>query len=39
VLAAALVGALCQWGADRSVVTLVGTLLLGEAAVFAVGVP
>lgn len=39
VLAAALVGALCQWGADRSVVTLVGALLLGEAAVFAVGVP
>jgi biotin transport system substrate-specific component len=39
VVAAALVGALCERGADRRLVTLIGALLLGEVAIYALGVP
>ncbi|NEB74508.1 biotin transporter BioY [Streptomyces sp. SID14478] len=38
-LAAAAVGALARRGADRSVLRTAGTFLLGEAIVYAVGVP
>jgi biotin transport system substrate-specific component len=39
VLAAALVGALASRGGDRSPVRTIGTMLLGNAVVYAVGVP
>ncbi|MEZ7007751.1 biotin transporter BioY [Streptomyces sp. AD55] len=39
VLAAAAVGALARRGADRSVWRMAGTMLLGSAVVYAVGVP
>ncbi|MEU6536406.1 biotin transporter BioY [Streptomyces sp. NPDC047000] len=39
VLASALVGALARRGADRSVLRTAGTMILGEAVVYAVGVP
>ncbi|MBV2356533.1 biotin transporter BioY [Streptomyces sp. J2-1] len=39
VLAAALVGALARRGADRSPLRMAGTMLLGEAVIYAVGVP
>ena len=39
VLAAALVGALASRGGDRSPVRTVGTMLLGNAVIYAVGVP
>lgn len=39
IVAAAVVGALCERGADRSAVAVVGALLVGEAAIYAVGVP
>src|SRR5680860_481833 len=38
-LAAALIGALRERAADRGVVALVGALLLGEAVIYAIGVP
>ncbi|NGO48084.1 biotin transporter BioY [Streptomyces ureilyticus] len=38
-LAAALVGALARRGADRSVVRMAGTMLLGSAVIYAIGVP
>jgi biotin transport system substrate-specific component len=38
-LAAALVGALARRGADRSMVRMVGAMLLGEAVIYAIGVP
>ena len=38
-LASAAVGALARRGADRSVVRMAGTMLLGEAIIYAVGVP
>ena len=38
-LAAAVVGALARRGADRNVWRTAGTMLLGEAVVYAVGVP
>ncbi|MFG3099388.1 biotin transporter BioY [Streptomyces sp. NPDC048182] len=39
ILAAGLVGALARRGADRSVWRTAGTMLLGEAVIYAVGVP
>lgn len=39
VLASALVGALARRGADRSVLRTAATMLLGEAVIYAVGVP
>ncbi|MBM7088325.1 biotin transporter BioY [Streptomyces sp. NPDC012461] len=39
VLAAALVGALARRGADRSVLRTAGSMLLGSAVIYAVGVP
>ncbi|MFJ6831842.1 biotin transporter BioY [Streptomyces sp. NPDC091209] len=38
-LASTVVGALAHRGADRSVLRMAGTMLLGEAIVYAVGVP
>ncbi|MFC9060508.1 biotin transporter BioY, partial [Streptomyces sp. NPDC057074] len=38
-LAATVVGALARRGADRSVLRMAGTMLLGEAIIYAVGVP
>ncbi|MDQ0990927.1 biotin transporter BioY [Streptomyces sp. V3I7] len=38
-LASTLVGALARRGADRSVLRMAGTMLLGEAVIYAVGVP
>ncbi|OAH15244.1 biotin transporter BioY [Streptomyces jeddahensis] len=38
-LAATLVGALARRGGDRSVLRTAGTMLLGEAVIYAVGVP
>ncbi|MCL6670606.1 biotin transporter BioY [Streptomyces panaciradicis] len=38
-LASAVVGALARRGADRSVWRMAGTMLLGEALIYAVGVP
>jgi biotin transport system substrate-specific component len=38
-LAAAAVGALARRGADRSVLRTAGTMILGEALIYAVGVP
>lgn len=38
-LAATVVGALARRGADRSVLRTAGTMLLGEAIIYAVGVP
>ncbi|MFE9643807.1 biotin transporter BioY [Streptomyces sp. NPDC006365] len=38
-LAATLVGALARRGADRSVLLMAGTMLLGEAVIYAIGVP
>ncbi|MGW2460314.1 biotin transporter BioY [Streptomyces sp. NPDC004457] len=38
-LASALVGALARRGADRSALRMAGTMILGEAVVYAVGVP
>ncbi|MEW2285661.1 biotin transporter BioY [Streptomyces sp. NPDC047841] len=38
-LASALVGALARRGADRSALRTAGTMILGEAVVYAVGVP
>ncbi|MFI9646104.1 biotin transporter BioY [Streptomyces sp. NPDC052040] len=38
-LASALVGALARRGADRSVLRTAGAMLLGEAVIYAVGVP
>ncbi|MCX5596791.1 biotin transporter BioY [Streptomyces phaeochromogenes] len=38
-LAATAVGALARRGADRSVVRMAGTMLLGEAIIYAIGVP
>ncbi|MER5749926.1 biotin transporter BioY [Streptomyces sp. NPDC002088] len=38
-LAAGVVGALARRGADRSVLRMAGTMLLGEAIIYAVGVP
>ncbi|MEV4037814.1 biotin transporter BioY [Streptomyces umbrinus] len=37
--AATVVGALARRGADRSVVRMAGTMLLGEAIIYAIGVP
>ncbi|MER6788589.1 biotin transporter BioY [Streptomyces sp. NPDC000658] len=39
ILATAVVGALARRGADRSVLRMAGTMLLGEAIIYAVGVP
>jgi biotin transport system substrate-specific component len=39
VLASAVVGALARRGADRSVLRMAGTMILGEAVVYAIGVP
>lgn len=39
ILAAALVGWLCERGADRRVVSMIGVLLLGNVIIYAVGVP
>ncbi|MBW8736762.1 MAG: biotin transporter BioY [Streptomyces turgidiscabies] len=39
VLASAAVGALARRGADRSVLRMAGTMLLGEAIIYAIGVP
>lgn len=39
ILASALVGALARRGADRSVLRTAGAMLLGEAVIYAVGVP
>ncbi|MCI3269625.1 biotin transporter BioY [Streptomyces cylindrosporus] len=39
ILASTVVGALARRGADRSVVRMAGTMLLGEALIYAVGVP
>lgn len=38
-LAATLVGALARRGADRSALRMAGTMLLGEAVIYAIGVP
>ncbi|MGP4051757.1 biotin transporter BioY [Streptomyces sp. 2A115] len=38
-LAATVVGALARRGADRSVLRVAGTMLLGEAIIYAIGVP
>ncbi|MFI1483739.1 biotin transporter BioY [Streptomyces sp. NPDC020747] len=38
-LAATVVGALARRGADRSVVRMAGTMLLGEAIIYVIGVP
>ncbi|MFF5142047.1 biotin transporter BioY [Streptomyces sp. NPDC013157] len=38
-LASAVVGALARRGADRGVLRMAGTMLLGEAVIYAVGVP
>ncbi|WP_413757255.1 biotin transporter BioY [Streptomyces sp. MMBL 11-3] len=38
-LAATVVGALARRGADRSVLRMAGTMLLGEAIIYAIGVP
>ncbi|WP_028802648.1 biotin transporter BioY [Streptomyces sp. 142MFCol3.1] len=38
-LASTVVGALARRGADRSVLRMAGTMLLGEAIIYAVGVP
>jgi biotin transport system substrate-specific component len=38
-LASAAVGALARRGADRSVLRMAGTMLLGEAVIYAIGVP
>ncbi|MCX4236643.1 MULTISPECIES: biotin transporter BioY [Streptomyces] len=38
-LAATVVGALARRGADRSVVRMAGAMLLGEAVIYAIGVP
>ncbi|WP_151481591.1 biotin transporter BioY [Streptomyces albicerus] len=38
-LAATVVGALARRGADRSVVRMAGTMLLGEVIIYAIGVP
>ncbi|MEV7138325.1 biotin transporter BioY [Streptomyces tauricus] len=38
-LAATVVGALARRGADRSVVRMAGAMLLGEAIIYAIGVP
>ncbi|MET7284547.1 biotin transporter BioY [Streptomyces sp. NPDC005573] len=38
-LASAMVGALARRGADRSPLRMAGTMLLGEAVIYAVGVP
>ncbi|TLS42426.1 biotin transporter BioY [Streptomyces montanus] len=38
-LAATLVGALARRGADRTVLRMAGTMLLGEAVIYAIGVP
>jgi biotin transport system substrate-specific component len=38
-LASAVVGALARRGADRGVLRMAGTMLLGEAIIYAVGVP
>lgn len=38
-LASTVVGALARRGADRSVVRMAGTMLLGEAIIYAIGVP
>ncbi|WP_159767393.1 biotin transporter BioY [Streptomyces sp. HM190] len=39
ILASAAVGALARRGADRSVLRMAGTMLVGEAVIYAVGVP
>ncbi|OIJ69421.1 biotin transporter BioY [Streptomyces mangrovisoli] len=39
VLASAVVGALARRGADRSMLRTAGTMLLGEAIIYAIGVP
>ncbi|MDG9716844.1 biotin transporter BioY [Streptomyces sp. DH24] len=39
ILASTVVGALARRGADRSVLRMAGTMLLGEAIIYAVGVP
>lgn len=38
-LASTVVGALARRGADRSVLRMAGTMLLGEAIIYAIGVP
>lgn len=38
-LAATVVGALARRGADRSMLRMAGTMLVGEAIIYAVGVP
>ncbi|MEV5958685.1 biotin transporter BioY [Streptomyces sp. NPDC051987] len=38
-LASAVVGALARRGADRGVLRMAGTMLLGEAVIYAIGVP
>ncbi|GGW18277.1 biotin synthase [Streptomyces capoamus] len=38
-LASTVVGALARRGADRSVLRMAGTMLLGEAVIYAIGVP
>ncbi|MEW2299133.1 biotin transporter BioY [Streptomyces sp. NPDC006655] len=39
ILASAVVGALARRGADRGVLRMAGTMVLGEAVIYAVGVP
>lgn len=39
ILASALVGALARRGADRGVLRMAGTMVLGEAVIYAIGVP
>ena len=39
ILASAAVGALARRGADRSMLRMAGTMLVGEAIIYAVGVP
>ncbi|WP_046733793.1 biotin transporter BioY [Streptomyces humi] len=39
ILASAVVGALARRGADRGVLRMAGTMVLGEAVVYAIGVP
>ena len=39
ILAAGVVGWLCERGADRRVVSMIGVLLLGNVLIYAIGVP
>ncbi|MEU2334460.1 biotin transporter BioY [Streptomyces sp. NPDC006654] len=39
ILASAIVGALARRGADRGVLRMAGTMVLGEAVIYAIGVP